>query len=127
MIRIVCVMLLLATPASAWQARFDGMCRLTHNEPTGEVELTFDPTKGLYSIAISRAAGTWQPAEVFSILFAGPRELVISTNRHSLDGDTVTATDTGFGNVLYGLEFNDSATAILGDQRVTVSLDGAAP
>lgn len=36
-------------------------------------------------------------------------------------------TDRGFGNVLDGLEFNETATALLGDQAVVLSLEGAAP
>ena len=36
-------------------------------------------------------------------------------------------TDRGFGNVLNGLEFNDTAIAIAGETRVPFSLAGAAP
>ena len=54
--------------------------------------------------------------------------MAISTDRHVLsdDGRTVTVRDTGFGNVLNGLEFNGAATAILADAAVTFPLDGIA-
>ena len=39
---------------------------------------------------------------------------------------TVTVTDTGFGNVLDGLELNDTATALIGTAQVAVPLSDAA-
>ncbi|MBO6707236.1 MAG: hypothetical protein JJ912_14180, partial [Roseitalea sp.] len=61
--------------------------------------------------------------------FDGPIGLTITTDRHiaSDEGRSLTVTDSGFGNVLNGLEFNHTATALLGDRAVPVSLDGAAP
>ncbi|WP_227447412.1 hypothetical protein [Cognatishimia sp. F0-27] len=85
--------------------------------------MTFDGA--LYTIAITRPEG-WERAAVFSIRFSGGAALEISTTRHQIDGKTVTVTDRGFGNVLDGLQFNDTATAILGEQTVTVDLSGAA-
>ena len=66
---------------------------------------------------------------IFAIRFDGPRGLTISTDRHVIldDGATLTVTDRGFGNVLNGLEFNDTATALLGDRAVAFALDGAGP
>jgi hypothetical protein len=39
----------------------------------------------------------------------------------------VTVKDSGFGNVLDGLEFNNTATAILGNEAVTFGLENAGP
>jgi hypothetical protein len=89
--------------------------------------VTYDPRQPEpYAIRIDRAA-PWPEAPVFSIDYEGPRPLGISTTRHRLsDGGTaITVTDEGFGNVLDGLEFNTTATAILGDVRVPFPLDGA--
>lgn len=60
--------------------------------------------------------------------FDGPAALAISTNRHSYsaDGLSVTVTDQGFGNVLDGLQFNDTATAVLGGTTQPFELAGAA-
>ena len=60
--------------------------------------------------------------------FDGPRGLTITTNRQTLteNGRTLTVTDRGFGNVLNGLEFNTTATALSDDVEVPFPLDGAA-
>jgi hypothetical protein len=36
-------------------------------------------------------------------------------------------TDSGFGNVLDGLQFNDTATAVTGAAELRIPLEGAAP
>jgi hypothetical protein len=59
--------------------------------------------------------------------FFGPRPLAIGTDRHSADGATLTVRDSGFGNVLDGLEFNTNAVATSGARRVQIALDAAAP
>jgi hypothetical protein len=122
------VLILLASPASAWEFTPTPVCTLTHATADASVTVTYDPRRPEpYAIRIDRTA-PWPKAPVFSIDYAGPRALVISTTRHQLsDGGTaVTVTDEGFGNVLDGLEFNTTATAILGDARVPFPLDGAA-
>ena len=89
----------------------------------------YDPRQAEpYAIALT-LTGPWQPAPVFAIAFEGAADLMISTSRHrtSPDGRTLSVSDTGFGNVLNGLEFNATATAISGNQAVTVPLEGAAP
>lgn len=117
----------LSQPAFAWEFHPGLPCRLTHDAPAGAVELTFDPTRPLYTISLTRADG-WRAGDVFSIEFTGPAGLVISTNRHELsaDGRTLTVTDTGFGNVLNGLQFNQNARARLGTQVFDIPLSGAA-
>jgi len=55
--------------------------------------------------------------------------LTIGTDRHRLspDGQTLTVTDTGFGNVLDGLAFNRMATALAAETAVPFDLTGARP
>ncbi|MEO0624574.1 MAG: hypothetical protein AAFU49_05345 [Pseudomonadota bacterium] len=90
--------------------------------------MTYDPRSLDYAIALKRAV-PWPDDPAFAIRFDGPRGLTISTSRHQLsEGRTVlTVTDRGFGNVLDGLQFNDTATALTGSAALSVSLDGAAP
>lgn len=120
---------LCATPAAAWQAGVSGpLCTLSHAEGNVSVQLTFDPTVPLYTIAVT-GAEPWPVDAGFSMTFEGPRPNTIRTDRHVLSTDlgTLSVSDRGFGNVLDGLQFNDAARAISGDTTVQVSLDGAAP
>ena len=118
---------LFSSPALAWEFHPGLPCRLTHSMGADEVELTYDPTQPLYTISLTRSAG-WKHADVFSIEFIGPRGLVISTDRQSIssDGKTLSVADTGFGNVLNGLQFNQIAHARLGAQSLDISLEWAA-
>ncbi len=121
-------LILIASPATAWEFTPVPVCTLSHATPEASVTVTYDPRQPEpYAIRIDRAA-PWPEAPVFSIDYSGPRALAISTTRHQLsaDGTAVTVTDEGFGNVLDGIEFNTTATAILGDARVPFTLDGAA-
>ena len=128
MLRTLAILLLTATPAVAWEATSGRVCELTHEDEVARVRVTYDPAIPEYAIAISPAR-PWLTAPVFAIRFDGPRSLTISTDRHVVDGagTTLTVTDRGFGNVLNGLEFNNTATALLGDQAVAIGLDGAGP
>ena len=128
--RSLIALLLLAAPATAWEFTPSPVCTLSHAEQSGAVTVTYDPTVAQpYSIAITRSESTWPAAPVFGIRFDGPRGLTISTDRHRLSDaqSTLTVSDRGFGNVLDGLEFNRTATALTGEAEVTFSLDGAAP
>lgn len=124
------VVALWTAPAAAWEVTVeDGLCVLSHEGATLDLRLTFDPNIPLYTIDLAQET-EWVPAPVFGIRFAHPvRELTITTDRHSLSQDrrSVAVSDSGFGNVLDGLETHLSATAILGDQAVTLPLTGAAP
>ena len=121
--------LLLAAPALSWEARVeDGLCVLDHSAEDAELRVTYDPSQPLYTIALSRPQA-WEPGPVFSIQFEGGRALSISTTRHRLDaeGRRLSVSDTGFGNVLDGLQFNDSAVAATGTDQIRVSLEDAEP
>ena len=121
-------LLLLASPAAAWEFTPVPVCTLSHEDGGSQVEVTYDPRRAeAYEIALTLPGG-WTPGPVFALSFTGGRDLTISTNRHRLGagGATLSVSDTGFGNVLDGLEFNATATALIADQAVSVSLAGAA-
>ncbi|MFK7793159.1 MAG: hypothetical protein AB8B88_10880 [Devosiaceae bacterium] len=113
--------------ASAWQASSGEVCQITHSEAAASVSVTYDLDTLDYAIAITPDE-PWEQGPVFALRFDGPFNNIITTDRHQLsDGNTtLTVTDQGFGNVLDGLTFNDTATAVLGEQQVMVSLEGAA-
>lgn len=126
---ILAFAVLAASPALAWQAGVEGrLCTLTHSGAEAEVRLTYDPAGPLYTITLTRPA-PWPDSPRFAIRFEGGRALTIGTDRHSLGdgGRSLTVADTGFGNVLYGLEYNATATAVAGDGAATLDLTGAAP
>lgn len=124
--RYALCLFLFASPAYAWEFTPGLPCVLTHKTDEAEIELTYDPTEPLYTLSI-RQNGVWPGAPVFSMRFDGPAGLTISTDRHALsrDGRTVVVADRGFGNVLNGLQFNDTTTALLGDTAISFPLDGA--
>ncbi|MEM9575868.1 MAG: hypothetical protein AAF999_02515 [Pseudomonadota bacterium] len=121
------VAVLSAGAAQAWDFTPGLPCVLRHKSGQAEIELTYDPTKPLYAVTVRREA-PWSDHPVFAMRFDGAASLGISTDRHTLsrDGRSLTVEDTGFGNVLNGLQFNDTVTAILGDDTVQFSLAGAA-
>lgn len=128
MIRLIAALLLIATPALAWETVSGPICELSHQGEGAEVLVTYDPEIGEYAIAITPDS-PWSPGPVFAIRFDGAQDLTITTTRHELSdgGATLTVRDVGFGNVLDGLEFNDTAIAILADRIVAIPLVGAAP
>lgn len=128
MLRILIVLLLATAPALAWEAKSGRVCELVYDGETASVRVTYDPAILEYSIAIT-PDHPWSQGPLFAIRFDGPRGNTITTNRHVISGDgaTLTVTDSGFGNVLNGLEFNHTATALLNDRAVAVRLDGAGP
>ncbi|MBO9474200.1 hypothetical protein J7413_11680 [Shimia sp. R10_1] len=119
----------LATPASAWEAATGETCTLTHETSDAHIHLTYDPTKPLYTLAITRKSDPWQQAPWFAMRFLGPNEITITTPEHALsdNSQTLNVADSGFGNVLNGLQLNDTALAFTEAQTVGVSLIGAAP
>lgn len=121
------VFVLIALPAHAWEFTPGLPCLLTHETAAARVKLTHDPTQPLYTITITRNE-PWPDVPVFSMRFDGPRPIGIGTGRHRLhEGGTVlTVIDTGFGNVLDGLQFNHTAYAFAGGVEVSFPLEGAA-
>ncbi|WP_299192941.1 hypothetical protein [uncultured Litoreibacter sp.] len=125
--RLALLLGLLPIQAHAWTFTPGLICRLSHETPNAKIELTYDPAKPLYSVTVSRASPL-PNVDPFTMRFIGPAGRVISTNRHTFNDDStaVTAQDSGFGNVLDGLQFNDTAQAILGTTTITFPLNGAA-
>ena len=126
---LLLALLAVPLPAAAWEAGVDGpLCTLTHQGAAAEVVLTYNPAGPLYSITLTRPV-PWAAGTVFSLRFEGAAPNRISTDRQvlSADGTALTVTDRGFGNVLDGLAFNDAATALIGTDRVAISLQGAEP
>ena len=122
------ILALLSSQAAAWEASIDGpLCVLTHATEALEIRLTYDPGTPLYTITLTRAETPWPQAPVFALQFSGPRPNLITTDRQVTDGRSLTVTDRGFGNVLDGLQFNQTATALIGDAAVSFPLDDAAP
>lgn len=127
--RFVLFILLLCSPAHAWNATVGDICTLTHETETAAIELTYDPAQPLYTLTVTRASESWTQTPWFAIRFAGPNPIEIATPRHVLSDNamSLTVTDSGFGNVLNGLEYNRTAYAFTQDRRTEFSLDGAAP
>lgn len=121
------MLLIMATPALAWDFIPGPICALHHETDQIAVKLTYDPAAPLYTISLRQKTALPQ-APVFSLRFDGNTPISISTDRHVLSdgGKQLTVTDSGFGNVLNGLQFNTRMTAKLGEVRITVPLTGAA-
>ena len=125
--RLALALCCLALPAQAWEFTASPVCTLSHETPEASVTVTWDPRRAEpYAIAVTRTA-PWAGAPVFAMRFDGARGNMIVTDRHVTGdgGRTLTVTDRGFGNVLDGLEFNETATAVLGDQSAPFPLDDA--
>lgn len=121
-------LLVLASPAAAWEFSPSPVCTLSHRDDGLDVTLTYDPRRNdAYAIELT-APEPWPEADIFGLRFSGGRELTITTPRHqpSDGGRTLTVRDRGFGNVLNGLEFNAAATAFIGGAARQMSLSGAA-
>lgn len=90
--------------------------------------VTYDPATLQYELTLELTNSVWPDAPTFGMLFDGLRRIQIGTDRHTLssDGHMLTVADSGFGNVLDGLEFNDRAFARSGAMIVDFSLEEAA-
>lgn len=128
MLRALAFLLLSVSQALAWQAGGGDVCEIVHEGDAGSVRVSYDLDTLDYAIAITLPR-PWREGPVFAMRFEGAASLVITTDRHVLSeaGRTLTVTDRGFGNVLNGLEFNETATALVGAEAVAFALAGAAP
>ncbi len=127
--RTVLALLLLASPATAWEFSASPICTLTDTSDEGEMTVTFDPAITEYTVTVTLSDGVWPEDPVFGMAFASDRPISIQTDRHRIspDGRSLSVKDRGFGNVLNGLQFNTRAYAILGDKTVGFALDGIGP
>ncbi|SPH22726.1 hypothetical protein ASD8599_03472 [Ascidiaceihabitans donghaensis] len=126
----ICYLVFLAIlpcPALAWDFTPGLPCLLSHTEGNRQIELTYDPTQPLYSVTVSQDT-PFPDSPFFAMTFNGPRPNTIASTRHTVsnDGRSVTVTDTGFGNVLDGLQYNLSTTIIVAEEKFDIQLRGAA-
>lgn len=127
--RVLVALICLASPASAWEFTAVPVCTIKLDTPDLSLRVTYDPALSQpYGIALTLPM-PWPDSESFGLRFEGPAALTIGTGRHQLsaDGRTLTVTDTGFGNVLDGLAYNATATALAGPVEVPFDLSGARP
>lgn len=127
--RFLLALLLLATPAQAWDFTATPVCTIFNDAPGLSVRVTYDPSQPEpYAITLTRP-DPWPQTDTFGLSFNGPAAMTIGTSRHKLSGDgrSLSVTDTGFGNVLDGLAYNGTATALAGETAVPFDLTGARP
>jgi hypothetical protein len=127
--RLRLALLLLATPAQAWDFTPTPLCTIAEDTAALAIRVTYDPSQPQpYAITLTRP-DPWPATDTFALRFDGPAAMTIGTDRHQLseDGKTLTVTDTGFGNVLDGLALNATATALAGDTALPFDLTGAKP
>lgn len=122
------LILVLAAPAGAfaWTFSPDPICTIADTQDDLAIEVTFDPSTGLYALRLTRPSG-WPVARVMVLRFdQGMGDLTISTDRHVIDGPRLTVTDRGFGNVLRGMEFFGRATVTMDGAKHAFDTTGAA-
>ncbi len=120
---ICAAMISLASSAVAWEFAETDVCTVTHDSTDMGVVLVFDPAASLYTITLTQPQNTWATDDNFRLRFDGPRALIIGTDRHVYgdEGRSLSVSDSGFGNVLDGIALNESMTALVGDQSVSLS------
>lgn len=125
---LIACLCLFASTGLAWDFTPKPVCTLSWESNESSVVVTYYPDVAEYAITLRRAA-PWPDEPIFAIRFEGARGLAISTSRHRLSegGRALTVTDRGFGNVLDGLQYNDTATALTGSAALPIPLQGAAP
>lgn len=114
---------LLVAEAHAWMFEPDPICTVRHQSDDLVFQMTYDGA--IYRLELTHPDG-WPAADVFSLQFA-PQGPFISTTQHVINGNSLMVADTGFGNVLNGLQDNLIAIAILGATQRRFDLSGAAP
>lgn len=112
-----------ANAAFAWAFAQTEVCTVTHDGADMSVVLTFDPAAIVYTITLIRPDTIWPESDNFRLRFDGPRPLIIGTDRHerSDDGRRLSVSDSGFGNVLDGIQFNGAMIAIAGEDEIGLS------
>ena len=127
--RIILALACLATPATAWEFTPSPICTLTDSSDAATITVTYDASLPEYSVTLTLPDGSWADDTRFVMTFAGNRPGQIRTDRHQIspDGRSLRVTDSGFGNVLDGLEFNQRLYATTGTTTLGLSLDGIGP
>ncbi len=127
--RSALALILLTSPAAAWEFSASPICTLTDTSDAGDITVTYDPAITEYTVTVTLPDGQWPSDPTFGMAFANDRPISIQTDQHTIspDGRSITVKDRGFGNVLNGLEFNKRAYAMLGDTTVGIDLTGIGP
>lgn len=127
--KLTLALTLVTTPAFAWDFTSGAVCTLSDATDTAQIVLTYDPALPRYTLSVTRETA-WPTGGVFTMAFADTRPALIQTSRYvvSEDGLTLSVADSGFGNVLNGLEFGGTIRAAVGDVDADfTSNDIAAP
>jgi hypothetical protein len=129
MLKYLTILVLLATPAHAWEFAPVPVCTLSHKTADLSVRITYDPEVPIYEMSVSLKSDRWPKSAAFSITFTGGHALRIVTDSHRLSQDrqTLSVSDDGFGNVLDGVQFNTLAKARAGTRLAIIPLKDAAP
>ncbi len=124
--KLALIFALLPLPAAAWEFSPDPICTLSHQTAELEFIITHDVAARTYTLAITLQDTAWQPSPTFGVSYSGSMPINISTIQHRLSDDakTLTVSDSGFDNVLNGLEFNHTATAMTQSQSLSVRTRG---
>lgn len=127
--RLLFALLLLPAPAAAWEFTPAPICTLSHQTAEADITITKDVSLPEYALFITLRNGDWADAPSFRMVFGGGREIDIGTTAHELSGDgkTLSVRDRGFGNVLDGLEFNQTVLSMSGNTGITADLADAPP
>ena len=111
----------LNSAAQAWEFSPTPICTVTDEGSDTALKLTYDGA--LYALHLTHPEG-WGDADIFAMRFL-PSGPFIQTTRHQITGNTLSVVDSGFGNVLTGLQINQIAQVILGDIKRNITLNGA--
>ena len=104
-IGIIGTALLCAQTALAWTFTPNPICTVNFENEEIDLELTYSHETEIYAIKLTKTDAPWADSDKFSMRFEGVRPNLISTQNHEFSADmrSITASDTGFGNVLDGL------------------------
>jgi len=124
--RLMIALACLPLPALSWEFTADPVCTLSHSLPGAEIVLTYDPARPEYTLRLTRSDTPWPEAPSFALVFEGGYPLQLGTAEHRLTdaGATLVVRDSGFGNVLNGMERNRTAIALTGQTALRIPLDG---
>lgn len=125
--KLVALFFLISGHANAWEFSATPLCTVLHEAAEMTLEMTYDPGLSEYALNLTRTNSDWPAGPVFALRFEGPAGLTISTSSHSITGNQLTVKDSGFGNVLNGLQYNIRAVALIAGSETAISLQGAAP
>lgn len=128
--RIALILALMPLPCLAWEFSPDPICTLIHQSDMAEIAVTYDARLPEYALFITLRDGVWADASTFQLIFGGGIGGAIGTTQQTIstDGATLTVRDSGFDNVLDGLEFNRRMGVLTDAQMLfEVLLDDAAP